>query len=64
MSDERETFHCSFGIRGITRSRTGKLAKMQIEISDELASKLMKALAGIGPKIYGPTLQWQEDKRP
>lgn len=60
MTKERETFHCDVGITQITKGK--KFAKLTLEVSNELADKLMRAIAGVGKPIYGPILQWQEDK--
>jgi hypothetical protein len=61
-SSQRNTFHCEFGIRGIQKGKKGKPATMTVEVHNDLAEKLMQAIAGDGPKIYGPVMEWQEDR--
>jgi hypothetical protein len=59
--NNRKQFNCKFGILSITKGKKNKPAKMQIEIPNDLADKLMRGLAGIGEPIYGPVISWQED---
>lgn len=57
----RQRFHCGLGIRQIQKGRGEKPATMMIEVSNDLAGRIMKSINGVGPKVYGPVLEWEED---